>query len=272
MDKKWYQVEGKGLEEGKIPVKVYGSSEEIFSAMARMMADTIKEHDGKGIPTTFILPVGPVGQYPYFVDIVNKERISLKQCNFVNMDEYLTDAQTWVSEDDKLSFRGFMKKNVYQKIDESLRIPLTQWVFPDPKDLENVQRFIENVGGVDIAFGGIGINGHLAFNEAEDHTSASVFAKRETRIITMSHETRCANAIGDLGGAIDAMPRYAVSIGMRQILEARQVRLGVFRDWHRAVLRQAIFDAVSAHFPVTLLQKHHDALIMANANAATRPF
>lgn len=76
MDVDYYQTDEKALYNGKIPVKVYGSSEEIFSAMARLMADTIKEHDKKGIPTTFILPVGPVGQYPYFVDIINKERIS----------------------------------------------------------------------------------------------------------------------------------------------------------------------------------------------------
>lgn len=272
MDVNYYQTDEKALSRGKIPVKVYGSSEEIFSAMARLMADTIKEHNKKGIPTTFILPVGPVGQYPYFVDIINKERISLRSCNFVNMDEYLTDEQKWVSEDNRLSFRGFMRRNVYERIDNDLRILPEQWVFPDPLDLGSVQRFIDKIGGVDIAFGGIGINGHIAFNEAEDHTPVEVFAKRETRIITISHETRCANAIGDLAGAIDAMPRYAVSIGMRQILAAKQVRLGVFRDWHRAVLRQAVFDDVSAHFPVTLLQKHPDTIIMTNANATKKPF
>ncbi|MDY6344719.1 MAG: glucosamine-6-phosphate isomerase [Sphaerochaetaceae bacterium] len=267
-----YQATGEALTKGKIPVKLFPSSAAIFQAMARDMADTIKEHNAKGLATTFILPVGPVGQYPYFVDLVNQERISLKQCHFLNMDEYLTDSQEWIPASDPLSFRGAMRRDVFEKIDEELRIPASQWVFPDPKDLGKVQRTIDKLGGVDVTYGGIGINGHVAFNEAEEHTSATVFAKRETRIVTMTPETRVANAIGSLGGAIDQMPRYAVTIGMRQILASKRIVLGVFRTWHRAVLREAIFGPVSAAFPVTLLQRHPDSVIMANDVAAERPF
>ena len=116
-----------------------------------------------------------------------------------------------------------------------------------------------------------GINGHLAFNEAEE-VSAEEFATRDTRVLAISRETRCANAIGDLNGAIDAMPVYAVTIGIKEIIEARKVVLGVFRPWHRAVVRQAIFDEPSGHFPVTLLQNHPDALILTNNIASERAF
>ena len=50
------------------------------------------------------------------------------------------------------------------------------------------------------------------------------------------------------------------------------MRLGVFRDWHRAVVRQTAYGEVSAHFPATLLQRHPDAMIYVNANAAQQPF
>ena len=133
-----YQATGEALTKGKIPVKLFPSSAAIFQAMARDMADTIKEHNAKGLATTFILPVGPVGQYPYFVDLVNQERISLKQCHFLNMDEYLTDSQEWIPASDPLSFRGAMRRDVFEKIDEELRIPASQWIFPDPKDLGKV--------------------------------------------------------------------------------------------------------------------------------------
>ena len=76
----------------------------------------------------------------------------------------------------------------------------------------------------------------------------------------------------ELGGAIDAMPARAITIGIRQILSARKVRLGVFREWHRAVVRQAAYGPVTAHFPASLLQNHPDAVIYANAVAAARPF
>ena len=98
------------------------------------------------------------------------------------------------------------------------------------------------------------------------------FAALQTRVLTISHETRTANAIGDKNGAIDAMPRKAITIGMSEILGARKIRLGVFRDWHRSVVRQAAYGEVSAHFPVTLAQNHPDAMIIVNANAAQQPF
>ena len=164
-----------------------------------------------------------------------------------------------------------MEREVYSQIPEELNVPPCQRFFPDPKDPGLVGRKIQELGGVDICFGGIGINGHLAFNEAEE-VSAEEFAGRETRVLAISRETRCANAIGDLNGAIDAMPVYAITIGIKEILPSRTVVLGVFRTWHRAVVWQAIFDTPSGHFPVTLLQNHKDAVILANNIASAKAF
>ena len=75
----------------KIPLQKMGDSDEVFRAMADMMADCIKENNAAGSRTVFICPVGPVGQYPFFVRRVNEERISLKNVWFFNMDEYLED-------------------------------------------------------------------------------------------------------------------------------------------------------------------------------------
>ena len=109
--------------ESKIPVFAKSSSEEVFRLMADIMADTIVEHNKEGKNTVFIVPVGPVGQYPFFVERVNKERISLKNVYFFNMDEYMVDENTCIDENDRLSFRLFMKNTVYSKIDEELNIP-----------------------------------------------------------------------------------------------------------------------------------------------------
>ena len=108
--------------ESKIPVFAKSSSEEVFRLMADIMADTIVEHNKEGKNTVFIVPVGPVGQYPFFVERVNKERISLKNVYFFNMDEYMVDENTCIDENDRLSFRLFMKNTVYSKIDEELNI------------------------------------------------------------------------------------------------------------------------------------------------------
>ncbi len=271
MDKKYFMTEPAELAAGRIPVKLLGDSGEVFYELALEMIGEIERNNALGRRTVFIVPVGPVGQYPIFVRLVKERNLSLKDCWFINMDEYLVDEAHCVSEDDRLSFHGFMARQVYDRIPSALVMPPEQRVFPDPARPDAVQTLIEELGGVDITFGGIGINGHLAFNEAEA-VSAEEFATRETRVLKISRETRVANAIGDLNGAIDAMPEYAVTIGMHQILGARKLRLGVFRDWHRAVIRQAVFDDPSGRFPVTLAQKHPDAMIYVNANAAKRPF
>ena len=265
----FYSASREELKEGRIPVKTLGDSGEVFYEIALEMVRTIEENNRKGEKTVFIVPVGPVGQYPVFVRLVKERQLSLKSCTFINMDEYLTGEKKWIDMSSPLSFRGFMEREVYSQIPENLNVLPENRIFPDPEDPERIGRVIADLGKVDVTFGGIGINGHIAFNEAEE-VSAEEFASRTTRVIKMSPETKTANAIGDLGGAIDAMPEYAITVGMKEILSARKIRLGVFRPWHRAVLRQAIFSDPSGHFPVTLLQNHPDAMIIAN-NVASEP-
>lgn len=269
----YFRISAEELGNGaKIPLLKLGDSGEVFYELALEMVTEIEKNNAAGKHTVFICPVGPVGQYPIFVRLVNERRLSLKQCWFLNMDEYLTDDDEWIDPSSPLSFRGFMQRNVYGKIDPDLLMPEEQRVFPDPHHVEYMPSLIEKLGGVDIAFGGIGINGHLAFNEAQDELTPDEFARLRTRVLSISRETRVANAIGDLNGAIDAMPKRCVTIGIAEILSARKIRLGVFRDWHRAVVRQAAYGEVSAHFPATLVQRHPDALIIVNANAAKQPF
>ena len=181
--------------------------------------------------------------------LVNREQLSLRNCWFINMDEYLTDDGQWIAEETPLSFRGFMAREVYGKIAPELLMPEEQRVFPDPNDLGRIPALIEELGGVDIAFGGIGITGHLAFNEPQPELTAEQFAQLPTRVLDIHPETRA-------------------TIGMKEILGARKLRLGVFRDWHRAVCRRAAYGEVTAAFPATLAQNHPDALLYVNANAA----
>ena len=267
----YYYTKEQLLAAPKIPVEVMADNAAVFSAIAREMADEIIRKNALGERTVFICPVGPVGQYPYFVDIVNRERICLKNVWFINMDEYLTDGKEWIDSSEKLSFRGFMNRTVYTKIAPELLMPEEQRMFPDPKDVENVPRMIEKLGGVDICFGGIGINGHLAFNEAQDELTPEQFKALKTRVLAITPETRTANAIGDLNGALDDMPHYCVTIGMHEIYHARKVRLGCFRDWHRSVVRHAAYGEISAHFPVTLMQEHPDAKIRITEFVAELP-
>ena len=246
------------LDHPKIPLYCLEDNAAVFRTMAEQMAEEITRNNEAGKHTVMICPVGPVGQYPYFVELVNKGNISLKHVWFINMDEYLDDDRQWVSKDHPLSFRGFMDRAVYSRIRPELVMPPEQRVFPDPADLERIPRLIEKLGGVDIAFGGIGINGHVAFNEADPGTTGEEFLARQTRVLAISPETRAANAIGDLNGALEDIPHYCVTIGMKEIAGAGKIRLGAFRNWHRAVVRRAAHGEQSPAFPVSLLQGHPD--------------
>ena len=240
------------LENPKMKLFCLEDNAAVFKQMAEQMAEEIKAHNAEGKHTVFICPVGPVGQYPYFVDLVNEQNISLKNVWFINMDEYLDDEKRWVPEDHPLSFRGFMNRTVYDRIRPELVMPKEQRVFPDPFDTERVPKLIEELGGVDIAFGGIGINGHVAFNEADASLANEEFLAQKTRVLAITPETRTANAIGDFNGALEDMPHYCVTIGIYEIAHARKIRLGCFRNWHRAVVRRAAYGEPSSDFPVSL--------------------
>ena len=223
--------------------------------MADEMVEEIKRKNALGENTVFICPVGPVGQYPYFVDMVNEQNISLKNVWFINMDEYLTDDKEWI----------------YTKIKPELVMPEEQRIFPDPKNLTHIKDMIKKLGGVDICFGGIGINGHVAFNEASDTMTPDEFLAQHTRVLEISKETRAVNSIGDLNGALDDMPHYCITIGINEIAHARKIRLGCFRDWHRSVVRHAAYGEKTAHFPVSLLQDHPDINIKFTEFVANLP-
>lgn len=251
----------------RIPIVVLGDAGEVFYEMALDMINHIKANNQAGKPTVFICPVGPVGQYPIFVRLVNEGKISLKNVWFFNMDEYLTDDDKYIDINHRLSFRGFMNRTVYSQILPELVIPEEQRIFPDPVNPAALDEKLESLGGAQVCYGGIGITGHLAFNEPED-VDYKEFAQRATRLLDISAETRAVNSIGDLGGAVAAMPRRCITIGMKSILGARELRLYCFRDWHRAVVRQAGYGEVSASFPVTLAQNHPDARITITRNVA----
>lgn len=266
-----YYTKEELLRNPKIPLVVLEDRAAVFQAMADEMADEIIRKNSMGERTVFICPVGPVGQYPYFVDRVNKENISLKNVWFLNMDEYLTDDKEWIDSEDPLSFRGFMERTVYSKIRPDLVMPKEQRVFPDPRDWSYEDRLVEKLGGVDICFGGIGINGHVAFNEADASLSPQEFLAQHTRVLPVTRETRAVNSIGDLNGALEDMPNYCITIGMYEIARSRKIRLGCFRDWHRAVVRRAAYGEKTSGFPVSLLQNYPDIRLYLTEFVANLP-
>jgi glucosamine-6-phosphate deaminase len=211
----------------------------------------------------FIVPVGPVGQYDRFARACNAERQSLKDLVIINMDEYLTrDGKALVPTEDPVSFRRHMQDHFYGLLDPDLAPAAEHCIWPDPQDPDAVGRAIERHGGVDVCFAGVGVTGHVAFNDPPEPgqpMSLEDFARLPTRVVRLSRETRLINAINACRGNVERLPPLAVTVGMHEILAARKVRLFMRRDYQAAVLRLMLHGPVTPQVPASLLQRHPDA-------------
>jgi glucosamine-6-phosphate deaminase len=187
------------------------------------------------------------------------------------MDEYLADGE-WVPIDHPLSFRGYMDRAFYDLIEPQLA-PLPQnRIFPDPRDPSALQRAIDARGGVDACYGGIGINGHIAFNEPpepDEPADTNEFAARPTRVLSLTRETITINS-NTVGGELSIIPRRAVTVGMKEILAAGRLRFYCNRLWQSAVIRRVLHGPVTAACPASLLRTHPDASITI-ADYVARP-
>ncbi len=256
-----------------VAVRLLGDQAAVAEDMARVMLEIIREAQAQGRGATLIVPVGPVDQFPVLARLVNDGRVSLRDAVFINMDEYLTDDYDWLPPDHPLSFRGFMDRKFYDLLDPDLAPPPENRVFPDPHDPAAVGRLIERRGGVDACFGGVGINGHVAFNEPPEPgetCSLEAFAALPTRVLNLARETRTINAV-TVGGDIAAIPRRCVTVGMKEILGSRKLRFYCNRPWQAGVVRRLLHGPVTPACPASLLRLHADASVSLADYVAARP-
>jgi glucosamine-6-phosphate deaminase len=236
------------------------------AVIARFADDLLAEYlaakqAGRG-KVVFIVPVGPVGQFDLLAERCNAKGISLCDLLVVNMDEYLTpDGRHFISADNPLSFHRHMNEHFFARLDGRLAPPPAQRLFPDPNDLTAIPRTIARFGGVDVCFGGIGITGHIAFNdppEPGESITPEEFKALPTRVVRLSRETRLINAVTTSRGNVDCIPEFAATVGMREILESRKVRVYMNRPWQSAIVRKILHGPATTAVPASLLQDHPD--------------
>ncbi len=256
-----------------VKVRVLGDMASIACDLAKAMKMEISQAREQGRAATLIVPVGPVDHWPLIAKAINEERLDCRDVMFIQMDEYLTDNDEWISESHPLSFRGFMQREFYNLLDPALAPRSENRVCPDPHDCGVIQRLIDSRGGVDAVFGGMGINGHIAFNEPPEpgeNISVQEFATFPTRVISLSRETRTINSV-TVGGEISVIPHRAVTVGMKEILASRRIRLYCNRPWQSAVVRRVLHGPVTAACPASLIRLHADAMLTVADYVAALP-
>lgn len=256
-----------------VRVEIVADAAALADRMADDMLAILRDAEAGGRGATLIVPVGPVDQFPLLAERINAQGVSCRNALLINMDEYLTDDDRWIPEDHPLSFRGYMQRLFYDRLRPELAPPPEQRVFPHPARPDQIGELIRQRGGVDVCFGGIGINGHMAFNEPPEPgetIAAADFTALPTRCLTLSRETRTINSV-TVGGEIAAIPRRAVTVGMREILAARALRFYCNRPWQTCVVRRVLHGPVTPACPASFLRTHADATLTITRQVAERP-
>jgi glucosamine-6-phosphate deaminase len=261
---------GKG---SPVKVRVKGGMTSIAQDLAEAVLDEIIRGEATGRGATLILPVGPVDHFPILARLLNEEKVSCRNTVIINMDEYLNDQDQWIPFDHPLSFRGYMDRAFYSLLSPDLAPPLQNRIFPDPEKLDAIPALIKSRGGVDACFGGIGINGHLAFNEPPEPgqiISVDEFAALPTRMLNLSRETRTINSV-TVGGEITLIPRRAITVGMKEILGSKRLRFYCNRPWQSAVIRRALHGPLTPACPASFFRTHPDATVTIADYVAAPP-
>lgn len=262
---------GKG---SRIKLEVCETEHDLYWKMAIEVAETIKENNQKGEPTIMVVPYGPVGPYSRLAYLINKYGISLKNCCFINMDEYLDERMAYIDKGHPLSFRGGMERVFYDRVDNALTLPKENRIFPEPGSEGRVLELIEKYGKLDMAWGGVGINGHFAFNEPpedDEEKDDDEFLNRPTRVLRISRETNTINCFMNCGGDLDGIPKYCITVGMKEMFMAKKVRLCMPRDWNAGALRKILHEPQTCAVPCSLFQRHSDAKLYAAEVALQSP-
>ena len=249
-----------------ITLRIVPGEHDMYLDMALTMLEAILLCRRQDRPCVMIVPVGPTGQYPILAELVNRLRIPLHHVHFFNMDEYLLTPQTVISPEDPMSFFRRMEDTFYSRVDPEWVMPESQRHFPRPGQEREYDDLLDKLGGAQLCLGGLGINGHVAFNEPPEPgepMDADTYAGLGTRVLPISRETRTVNAWGYQRGDISGMPPYCITIGMKQILAARSIYIALNRDWQHGIARHVLHDEPSAALPASLLQRHGDVLFCA---------
>jgi len=259
----------------RIPFRLCADSAEMGRIMARELVDEIRAHNERGESTRAIIPCGPSCWYEPFTALVNSEGVSLRDLVVFHMDECLDWQGRELPRRHPYSFRGFMEKRFYAPVDPGLAAPEENRVWLNERNVDTVRERIW-AAPVDITYGGWGQDGHVAYNQARRHPFSQLslddVRASSIRVQENNLDTIVALAQRTFGAAYQFVPPMSVTLGMRECLSARKIRL--FSDtgaWKQTALRVALFSAPTPEYPITLLQEHPDALITATVDTARHP-
>lgn len=231
-------------------------ADEIAHKVSEMIINKIKEKPDAilGLATG----ASPVKTYEKLIEAYKKGEISFKDVKTFNLDEYYH-----LPKSNKNSYYTFMHENLFNSIDikeENTHVP-----DGNPADADSYckeyDKSIDDAGGIDIQLLGIGRNGHIGFNEPSDHFTSGTYK------VSLTPSTIEANRI--YFDSEEEMPREAITMGVESILKAKTVILIATGKFKAEAVRDMVKGKVSPSCPASVLQKHPDAYIFVDEEAAS---
>jgi len=223
---------------------------------ANYIARRIREAGGRlalGLPTGS----SPLGMYRELIALNAAGKVSFRDVVTFNMDEYVG-----LPEDHPESYHSFMWKNLFSKID--IDRGNVNILDGNARDLEaECRRYEEKMkarGGIDLFVGGVGADGHIAFNEP-----GSSLASR-TRVKTLTMDTKTMNS-RFFGGDPEKVPATALTVGVGTIMDAREVLILVSGLSKARALHHAIEEGVNHLWTVSCLQLHPRGVMVCDEDS-----
>ena len=249
-----------------VPLAVYPTSTEASKAVAGEIASLIRGRQAANRKVVLGLATGstPLGLYAELVRLHREEGLSFANVVTFNLDEYYP-----IQPSNPRSYRHFMQAHLFDHVDiapGNTHVP--EGTVPLPEVDAHCRTYEEQIkaaGGIDFQILGIGRTGHIGFNEPGSPK------RSRTRLVTLDSLTR-RDAAGDFGGEANT-PRYAVTAGVRTILEARRIVLMAWGQHKAEIVRSAVEGPVTPQITASFLQEHdqvHFIVDRAAAGALTR--
>ncbi len=225
---------------------------------ASFIADAINAHKG---PKPFILglPTGssPIGVYKNLIAMNKAGKVTFKNVVTFNMDEYVG-----LPHEHDQSYWYFMHDNFFDHIDiPRENINILNGMAADPeKECADYEKKIASYGGIDLFMGGIGVDGHIAFNEP--YTSL----KSRTGLRTLTTDTKIVNS-RFFGNDPSKVPSYALSVGVGTVFDSKCVIVLINGHNKARALAHTVEGGVSQKWTCSALQMHNNAIIACDEAA-----
>ena len=225
---------------------------------AQYIANRIKSYS-KDKPFVLGLPTGssPLGVYREFIKMHKEKKLSFANVRTFNMDEY-----AGLPADHPQSYHSFMMENLFNHVDiDPKHIHILNGMTIDvEKECRLYEEAIAAEGGIELFLGGMGSDGHIAFNEPGSSLSS------RTRVKTLNRETRAANA-RFFDGDLSKVPLTALTVGVGTVMNAREVVIIVNGRNKARALKAVVEEGVNHMWTLSCLQMHQRAIIVCDEEA-----